>query len=295
MKKISFVFTALTIFSAGLFAQGKNVDQAQTGCQHFWYAGLDGGYGFSSLKQQISTENTSTQTQSNEKGVYASLGRGFVAGVYGGYMFNNTIGLECGFSDLQGTKLKAKSSYNNSEQYETDYQSTMMRANIGLRMSYGKSRIKLYSRMAFLIGFAAKVNYSGFGTDNVGLPMENGITYSGGLSFGFKGGVGVAYDINDHLSFFSELTLFFQNWAPEKSTITKDIYKGVDEMPLLTIHDKNTQYVNAITTYNTSQNIDNIPEEALKFYYPFSSIGLNIGLKYRLGKYSTAVTPAYLK
>ena len=66
-------------------------------------------------------------------------------------------------------------------------------------------------------------------------------------------------------------------------------------MPLLTIHDKNTQYVNAITTYNTSQNIDNIPEEALKFYYPFSSIGLNIGLKYRLGKYSTAVTPAYLK
>lgn len=110
--------------------------------------------------------------------------------------------------------------------------------------------------------------------------------YTGGISFGFHGSLGFNYIINDKFMLFAECAANCQNWAPTKGELTKSMQNGVDQLPNMDKVDKEVEFVNSYTEGSNTVNNPNEPTTELKFFMPFSSIGLNIGIVMRFGKTS---------
>lgn len=69
----------------------------------------------------------------------------------------------------------------------------------------------------------------------------------------------------------------------KKGTLTKSTVDDVDQMPMLDKIDKEIEFADSYS-YSTSTPADvNQPDKSTKFYLPFSSIGINIGLHISLG------------
>lgn len=85
---------------------------------------------------------------------------------------------------------------------------------------------------------------------------------------------------------FAECAANCQNWAPTKGELTKSMQNGVDQLPNMDKVDKEVEFVNSYTEGSNTVNNPNEPTTELKFFMPFSSIGLNIGIVMRFGKTS---------
>lgn len=266
-----------------------------------FYIGLGGGYGFPAAKQSLMNDEKSSynNTSGGSGEVTArpiSMGSGINSGLFFGYMLNPNVGFELGVSYLLGNKNKFVTEY--SETYNTFYenetynhqlQGNMIRLVPTMRFVMGDKKIRPYMKAGMLIGlganFSMEMTYNY--TSTYGNTTDEMITeYSGGLSFGFHGGLGVNYLLNDKFKLFAECAANYQNWAPLKSELTKYTEDGVDQLPFMDKNDKEVEYVNSYT-YNSSTSPDpNVPDKELKFYMPFSSIGLNIGVVISFGKKS---------
>ena len=71
--------------------------------------------------------------------------------------------------------------------------------------------------------------------------------YSGGISFGFAGGIGADFMFNESIGIFTEVSINTQSWAPKKSKYTKYIDDGVDQLPSMTTSEIETEYVDSYT------------------------------------------------
>ena len=69
------------------------------------------------------------------------------------------------------------------------------------------------------------------------------------------------------------------SYSPTKGEITESSYNGVSDLADMTTNDKMIDFVDKVTYDNTPTN-DGAPAQELKETYPFSSFGINIGLKY---------------
>jgi hypothetical protein len=267
--------------------------------QHF-YVGLGGGYGFPAAKQSLMSDQKSSynNTSGGSGEITArpiSMGSGINAGLFFGYMLNTNVGFELGISYLLGNKNKFiqeySETYNNSfyqtESYNYQLQGSMIRLVPTMRFEMGDKKIRPYMKTGMIIGLGA--NFTDEATYNYTSTYGNTkderiIEYSGGLSLGFHGGVGINYQTSSRLMLFAECAVNYQNWAPLKSELTKYTEDGVDLLPLMDKNEKEVEYVNSYT-YNSSSSPDpNAPDIALKFYMPFSSVGLSIGIVMTFGK-----------
>jgi outer membrane protein W len=260
------------------------------------YFGLGAGYGFPAAKsgyvsyKSVSSSSTSSSTEYVSHPY--SFGSGVNAGLYAGYMFNSNIGAELGLSYLMGGKYDyTNESTNTPGKTSTLYKSTlsgsMFRIIPALRMTAGEGKLKPYMKVGLIIGMAGKVTeeYMRDNTNPVGKRTveESTTEYSGGLSLGFHGGLGITYMFSDKLGIFGELAGNYQNWAPGKSVITKATQDGVDVLSAMDTRDKETEYLDSYTTDNNATVNDNAPSKSTPIFMPFSSIGINIGVHFTLG------------
>ena len=103
---------------------------------------------------------------------------------------------------------------------------------------------------------------------------------------GFHGAVGISFRFTDRIGVFAEFVANYQNYAPKKAVLKKDIANGVDQLPALPTSGKEIEYYTSYTS--PSGPIDTSkPQEQPKFYIPFSSVGFNIGLHIFLDKKET--------
>jgi hypothetical protein len=72
------------------------------------------------------------------------------------------------------------------------------------------------------------------------------------------------------------------SYAPNKSEITESKFNGVDILPNMTIRDKQTEYSDSYTDDNNSSSNTSVPRKSTKQNIPFSSIGVNLGIRYYL-------------
>jgi len=269
-----------------------------TRAQQF-YAGLGGGYGFPAAKQSILNDEKTSYNNSSGGSYEAtarpiSMGSGINAGLFFGYMMNSNLGFELGVSYLLGNKYKFVNEYSESynNYYETETYNYLLQGNMirlvpAMRFVLGDKKIRPYMKAGMLIGLGA--NFTMEMNDNYTSPYgsstsERLIEYSGGLSLGFHGGVGINYQASSRLIVFAECAVNYQNWAPLKGEVTKYTEDGVDQLPLMDKYEKETEYLNSYTYTSSSSPDPNAPNKALKFYMPFSSIGLNVGVVINFGK-----------
>lgn len=285
MKLNLFAITIGTaLFTTSLTTQAQGV-----------YFGVGGGYGFPAAKLSLlddskSTYNGSSSTYENTSHPI-SLGRGINAGLYFGYMLNKNIGAELGASYLIGSKnVFTNESTNTATSYhyktEMTWKGRMIRLVPTIRMTTGEKKLHPYMKVGFIIGVGSKV-FTETHSQNVDFSSSSIIDenweYSGGMSFGFHGGLGLNYMVNDKIGIFAEVAGNYQNWAMKKGSMTKYTVNGVNELGTLDIDDREIEFVNSYTETSSGPPNPNQASKTTKFFLPFSSIGVNLGLQISFG------------
>lgn len=106
---------------------------------------------------------------------------------------------------------------------------------------------------------------------------------TGGLSVGVMAGLEYAFSSKlKFLDFYAQLGLITQSYAPKKRELTILILNNENVLPTLSVSERITDLEDSFII-NPNPSPDE-PAKALRQHYPFSSIGLNIGLLVKLGK-----------
>ncbi|MEI6852178.1 MAG: outer membrane beta-barrel protein, partial [Bacteroidota bacterium] len=257
-----------------------------------------------------SQTNTSVIDSKRIKGT-GSYGKGLRTGLNFGYMITENIGAELGIDYLCGSKILRYKSGNittnnatyvdqtnsNNNTYtslvhtsseEIKVRGSMLRLIPAIRITAGDWKVKPYVKFGLVISVLNQMQYEDNWTDvntsgvkRVGEQIEIG---KGNISLGFAGAVGVTYQLPKNFGVFGELGLIAQSYAPTKSKITKYTIDGVDQIPTMNTVDIETVYVDHYAHQSpASPDAVNQPYETDKDYYPFNSIGLNVGISWSFG------------
>jgi hypothetical protein len=202
-----------------------------------------------------------------------SLGKGFVAEASYGYMFGKHIGAEMGISYLSGGKTESLFTYETGSN-KNSVSARMFRFNPSIVITGNGEKFAPYGKMGIVAGFG---NVSLEEKTDFPANQEIRITeFRKGLAFGVSAGLGFISTISGPLSLVCELNMVNMSYAPEMSELTRYTRNGENQLELLTLSEKETQYYDLIRL----KEIDpDQPRPMLKQKLPFGSVGLKIGLR----------------
>ncbi len=271
MKKINATLFAIgLILSSNVNAQGLYINTISS-------------YGFSLAPMSISANYNSNGVVES---VRSSFGKGFEFGAGMGYFFNKNVGVEINGSYLLGGKTEFTDASNPSTPADIEtLKGRMIRIIPAIKFTTGK-QFRPFTKFGFVIGLGCKlidesIQYSYPAWSSM-VRTEETSEFSGGLSFGFRGNLGIDLSVSDNLAVFGDVNFISQAWAPKKNVTTKYVVNGQDKLSTLPVSSTETEFVDS---YNTNANYDpNQPAQSLKIYLPFSSWGFSVGIHYTFGK-----------
>lgn len=267
------------------------------------YLSLNGGYNFAAgtikgsafdLVNKTKIVNLAGSSVETNENIALSLGKGLNFGGAIGYMFNKNVGAELGFDYLIGGKTTGSDSetrnstnFNSSRKNDSEISAKMLQITPSLIISAGMEKINPYAKFGMIIGSAKitsnrnRTNTSTFGgstaTTNTFETSTELLTNTG---VGFKGALGVMFTVNSNISVFAELTSINMSLNLKSGTKTKDTTNGVDNLIGKSINDTQTVYEDTLTTNSPTTVNPNEPSKEATVSVPFSSFGINVGLKY---------------
>jgi len=238
-----------------------------------FYAKLGGGYAMGMNKQSMPFNYNSTNTNDGTtiSQFWYSLGKGITPELEAGYMFNGHFGFGINATYLYGTNNTRYDKYVDAENdgYEYFY-SRMVLISPHFILQPLNSDFSPYCKLGGTIGFGKYYRKSEYNDSKMTRVFSGGIPVGGSIAVGFD------YSLSESVSFYAELNSLIMSWAPEKGEITQYINEGEDELPELTLSERETVFV------ETREPADYNPEEpsvGLKTYYNFNNIGLRAGFK----------------
>lgn len=251
-----------------------------------FFAELDAGYGFSMAGMEIdynsTTNDNGTDISWTDEVVSGSFGKGMNFGLNLGYMLNENFGLGLNTNYLMGGKYETTYDYT-ATGYSSSSKSTFQGKMIRLTPSVivkGSGDVAPYARLGIAMGVGSKVMYSSDYSNSDGDTEKYSYELNQGMAFGASAEVGADITLSDNLSLLACVRGVNMSWSPNHGEITEYIMDGVDVMPQLTVRDKETNFVKESTGSTGTTPNESQPSEDLKFYLPFSSLGLNISLRY---------------
>jgi len=275
--KSKFLFIAFLLIFSAANAQGT-------------YVGFLIGYGApgsETILGQNSESNNPGNTFSNEN-VKGSYGSGLNFGIHGGYMFDNTFGLELGAKYLFGNKYTFTDnsilSPNVTDNFEDKIYGRSLMLVPAILIEFGEARIRFFIKGGAPFGIMNKITdkstetFSSPGTTDVRLRT---FEYTKGLSIGFTSTLGMEIPLGTNSFFTIEATNDYINWAPKKGAYTEATLNGADELASMTTDEKQFEFVDKVDqTMNTS---DSQPTQELRFYFPMNSFGIAVGMHFAFG------------
>jgi len=284
MKKTFITFLLIILLTGSLFSQGI-------------YIRAGGGYGLpiatASLGSKILYSDVNNVITNSTQSVTGSYGAGGNFNFAAGYKFNENFIFEIGTQYLMSNKYET---YNRNiyTGYEDNVNTTTSAKAFFINPSFifsaGFGKAAPYGRFGFIIG-VPKISgseisyYNGDGIDSVGSKWE----YSKGISFGFQGAIGMNWKLTDKLDIYTELNYVSMTYYPGEYNLTKyvhsDGFTTTDNLPNMSLSQIKTLYKRK---YDPSTvNIDsNQPQVALREATPFSSLSLQVGIRFTLWKKS---------
>lgn len=244
---------------------------------------FNAGYGLAMNAQNLgyfdffnSTDGTNSYS---EEQVKVSLSKGLNFGGAIGVMFNENIGAELGLSYLLGGVSNAKQTYIGGET-DLSISSNMLRIKPSIIISANEENLTPYAKFGLIIG-SGSILYEYNDNDGGDITLIN-IKLDGGLALGLTSAVGAKFNLSDQLSIFCELNAISLSHAPSKGLMTEASFNGIDMLPNLTTSEKEIEFVDTYTINWNSPPADSQPSKELKQMMPFSSFGINIGVKFSL-------------
>lgn len=253
-----------------------------------FYAEIGSGYGLSMASQNLTSKIDNGIAQTTNVLVKGSLGSGLNFGGNIGYKKNENIAAELGASYLIGHKFKGHYIKDMDFKENTIVSANMFRLTPGIRLTVGGGNTKLYGRIGATFRIFSKLKIKSELYD-----IKNNSTteilweYKGGFSLGMIATVGLIHKLNDKLCVFGELGMINQSWAPKKGKIIKYDIDGIDMTHRLNPYQKEVDFLDNYTTTNYNPSSTSSHRQQLKQYFPFSSIGINIGIHYSFVKKET--------
>lgn len=251
-----------------------------------WYSGFGLGYSLGSAPQNITSHITIDQSQSSYETVKGSFGKGLNANGYLGYCLRDKIGLELELSYLEGNHFSGSYTKDAVFKQSVSVSARMLRVLPGIRVWLHNGDVKngVYLKLGAALRILGTIT-----SETEHLDIQNNTTtrsemkFTKGFSFGFTGGVGFTHRMTTRLSLFGELSFIAQSWAPKNGDMTEYSVNGVDQMDVLFPRQKHIHFKDNYVAPNTA--LSNYkPNEQLKQYHNFSSIGLSIGMQFTIGK-----------
>lgn len=255
-----------------------------------FYINVGGGYNLGIANQSLLYNYESTNDIEKAENVKISLGKGLDFGLNLGYMFNSNLGIDLQCTYLLGDEAtgESKSTYTfyNTKYYDYEkisIKSQMIRVNPSIIIASGFEKLDPYAKFGVILGFGS-ITCSYLGEDYINDQLQNKEVQewklNGGMAFGLSSTLGLMYHISDLISVYGELNLVGMSYAPTKGVMTKYTVNGSDRLPNLTTDDKEIDFVDDITyDYNNPPSTAE-PSKEFKKYLPYSSIGLNIGVRF---------------
>lgn len=281
MKKVAFIFIALLITNFA-FAQ--------------LYVSGSAGYAIGSAEQKLGETITASSTENS----YGSYGEGSNYQLRVGYFFNDTFGVDLGFSYLNGSD-QTVTKVDIPGYRETDAIARARAYGLSPSIVY-KFTDHLYGRFGALLKLGGKTEaiVSDVAVlehpEQLGLPQGSYTEtnyvedYHGHLPLGFVGAFGYKYDFAENFSFFAEAEYMgisvkrkdseIQSFntdvkLPDGTTAVEGFYT-IDNLP--PGYAITTEYVDELPNNNTDVS------KELSQSVPYSSFGINVGVTYHFGK-----------
>jgi hypothetical protein len=277
MKKLLLSVFVLTSILTNTSAQAQ---------EKGFYASLNTGYNFGASTNkdyqygeflEFYNYTTDASGESNYEAIALSLGKGLNVNASFGYNFTKNIAVELGINYLLGSETTAlQTNASSNFRSESKFSAKMLQIKPTLVLSAGYDKINPYAKFGVVIG-TGKANLEVSGT-STGFSTNSNYELSEGTPIGFHGGIGLTYSLNSKISLFGEITSVNLNFSPKKGKLTEATVNGVDQLPLMDVEDKEIDFVD--TFYTGTVTSPNQPSKSPAFALPFSSLGLNVGVKY---------------
>jgi hypothetical protein len=268
-----------------------------------------GNYALPTSGSYRTTSYTSSVVNNNYtfNTVKDGLGMGLRAGVGIGIVLNDFINLGFDVENYFGPSIKSNNLYYYDNQAglvqitntSVDYKASI--AMIGPNITFkalSQPNFFIYNRLAIKIGVMTKVtektnneyneryvedaNINPNPTDHI-TNFKQDFEYQGGIPFGFSAALGFQIKMTDKIRFFTEVEFTQLTYNPKKKVMTLWVNNDGTTVDLSTI-DKiqvETEYKKSYTIVDGQTNT-NAPNPQPTLRMPYSSIGLGIGLIYRL-------------
>jgi hypothetical protein len=273
------------------------------------YLKVFGNYAFPTSASYRSTSYTSSSVNNDYTftTVKDGLGMGLRAGIGVGMVLNDFINVGLDAENYFGPTIKTSYLYYYDNQAglvtisntSVDYQAkiAMLSPNITFK-ALSQPNFFIYNRLSIKVGVMTKVtektsseyneryiediNVNPNPTDHITKSKQD-FEYQGGLPYGFSAALGFQVKLTDKIRFFAEAEYTYLTYNPKKKVMTKWINNDGSEVDL-SVQDKNqveTEYMKDYTIKDGQTDV-NAPNPQPTLRMPFSSIGLGIGLIYRL-------------
>jgi hypothetical protein len=283
MKKTVSSFILVILLSGALAGQGI-------------YIRVGGGYGLPVSKSTIGSWVAQNETNSaniySSKSISASFGAGENINIAGGYKFNENFIFDLNLQYLIGTSFKTGDVYTyKANGYDWKEESSTISSARGIFInptvifSAGFGKRAPYARFGIIAGspkLLAKETYY----DNVDLSVPtvdvDNWEYTKGLSFGYQGAIGMNWKLKENLDFYTEVDYVSLTYYAKEANLVKSVSNGVDNLPNLTESQKKTLFKKTIDPNILPDPLQ--PKIALLEAKPFSSISLQVGIRFQIWK-----------
>lgn len=258
-----------------------------------FYGELSVGYGFgipsSYLGQETYTDITGA-SGSYEKGIYGTLGSGLNITLAPGYMISKHFGVELGINYFMGAKtVVSEDNFSIAQLYDkTTVYSNQLRIIPSLVVSSGGDMLYVFAKAGLAIPVlgdtkglreASSPNHSGFSKTEVET------TTKGNISLGFRGSVGLGYNITELIALNLEVFHTSLTIKPKTRTINSFSVDGQSQITNAPTYATEVNYVNELNSssnnsdYNTNISVD-APKDEIPSKTNFSQFGVSLGVKF---------------
>jgi hypothetical protein len=251
---------------------------------------LDAGYGFNLTPATATSQHLIRGSESDRttyKNTLYSYGQGWNANAELEYFWGKHFGTGLGIGYLRSDKIETR--YSETPvwpTYRQEYESTasMFRISPFVKFKFDLGQWSVFSRMGYLLGVAGQIDWR---TNSIGhwFPIESHEIYHKGLSHGATAGLGGSYRLSPRFSLSAEARLFVHSFGPRKGELISIVgLENNNDVPNLIYGQVHTDFLDEYTEpypFESREWLDQ-PAKQLRQFYPFSSIGLNLGLQYQL-------------
>ena len=211
-----------------------------------------------------------------------SYGKGSFAGISGGYMFNQYVGVEFGISYLFGDDIKSSWDFRPKFPIIGTFKSkfTSVFLTPSLVLSAGFKTINPYIRAGINLGVTPKIEYeSSLSVSLIPSTLKDRVI--GNIVTGFSGAFGLNYPLNARVALYGELVYNSATYTPKDRELTSISTAG-KKQDVTVLYTFPKQKLEEGASFPP---IDPFTEETLRAYsYPLSSVGVNVGLEFFIGR-----------